>query len=243
MSKLKTPPSFNPDEDSYEAYKKDLQIWNTFTDLEEKKKGPAVYLSLAKNTREAVRNLSIEELNADDGLNKIIAKLDDVYLADSNTRAYAAFQKFYNCKRESGETFVTFIIRFEQLYNDLVSYGMSLPEGIRAFFVLNASNLQDDMEKLARATTTDLTYKDMKAQIKKICGTSSASSNEDTVAPPLKDEVLFSSYNKKGFRGRGGYRGKSRGFQERKRSEGRDVAGNPVNQHGVKLRCYVCKCM
>ena len=85
MSKLKTPPQFNPDEDSYESFKHDLQIWNTFTELDAKKRGPAVYLSLTKKTREAVRDLSSTELSGNDGLEKIISRLDDVYLADQNT--------------------------------------------------------------------------------------------------------------------------------------------------------------
>ena len=104
MSKLKTPPTFNPDEDSYEAFKKDLPIWDQFTDLPKEKKGQAVYLILPKKSREVVRNRSLTDLSDKEGLKKIIAKLDEVYLADSNTRAYIAFIKFYNSKRSSGET-------------------------------------------------------------------------------------------------------------------------------------------
>ena len=102
---VKAPPAFDPETDNYEQFKKDLQIWELLTDLAATKKGPAVYLSLKKETREAVRNLSVAEISAEGGLNKIIERLDEVYLADKNTRAYDAFQKFYKCKRESGETF------------------------------------------------------------------------------------------------------------------------------------------
>ena len=97
---VKAPPVFNPDEDSYEQYKKDLKIWEILSDLSVNKKGPAVYLSLNKNTREAVRNLTITEISGGDGLDKIIERLDEVYLADKNTRAYDAFQSFYKCKRD-----------------------------------------------------------------------------------------------------------------------------------------------
>ena len=42
MSKsLKSPPRFDPDEDNYEQFKKDLEIWSLLTDLEAKKRGPA----------------------------------------------------------------------------------------------------------------------------------------------------------------------------------------------------------
>ena len=95
MSKnLKAPPLFNPDEDNYESFKRDLSIWESFTDLADKKKGPAVYLSLSKKARESVRDIQVAEISSDGGLKIIITKLDEIYLADKNTRAYTAFQNF-----------------------------------------------------------------------------------------------------------------------------------------------------
>ena len=85
------------------------------------------------------------------GLKTIADRLDEVYLADKNTRAYTSFQSFYKCKRESGGTFEDFIVRFERLYSGLVDHELTLPEGIKAFFVLNTADLTDEMEKLARA--------------------------------------------------------------------------------------------
>ena len=127
MSKFQKPPLFNPDEDSYERYKNDLQIWESFTDLEAKKKGPAVYLSLTGKARESVRNLKAADLSADDGLDKLIEKLDDVFLKDKTTRAYEKFQKFYNYQRTTDESIDTFFVKFEQLYSDLTEFDMALP--------------------------------------------------------------------------------------------------------------------
>ena len=171
MSKLKAPPQFNPGEDNYEEFKKELRIWDSFTDLDKKKRGPAVYLSLDKKSKQAVSQLTPENLSEEDGLQQIIQKLDDVYLADKTTRAYAAFQKFYKCRRDSGETFEAFLVRFEDLYNGMAEYEMSLPDAIKAFFLLNAANLAEETEQLARATS-ELTYRSMLTQIKKICGSS-----------------------------------------------------------------------
>ena len=210
MSKLKAPPVFNADEDSYEDFKRELEIWDSFTELEKKKRGPAVYLSLQKKTKQALRGLKPAELSADDGLLKIIDKLDEVYLADSSTRAYTAFQRFYNCKREEGETFEAFIIRFEDKYSDMSQYEMTLPDSIKAFFLLNAANLPEETERLARATA-DLSYRSMKDKIKRICGTS-FSTKEEAEAPPVKEEALYGQYEKRRGRGSGrGYRGNFRG--------------------------------
>ena len=246
-SKLKAPPLFNPNEDNYEAYKRELEIWDSFTDLEEKKRGPAVYLSLDKKTKQAVSQLKPADISAPDGLQKIIQKLDEVYLADRNTRAYAAFQRFNECKRDEGETLEDFIIRFEDKYNDMEEYNMNLPDGIKAFFILNASNLTDETERLTRATS-ELSYKSMKDQIKKICGTTFNAKEGDT-APPVKDECFFGYEKQKrgSWRGRNwrGYgRGRGRGSNQEKgppRKKSEDVReGNPVDWKGNKIKCFIC---
>ena len=48
----------------------DLPIWKMFTDLEKKKQGPAVYLTLSGRARECVRDLKPEKISADDGIKK-----------------------------------------------------------------------------------------------------------------------------------------------------------------------------
>ena len=48
-------------------------------------------------------------------------------------RAHIAFQKFYLCKRDGGESFEDFMVRFEDKYNDMAQYEMGLPDGIKAF--------------------------------------------------------------------------------------------------------------
>ena len=76
MKSLKAPPKFDPETDNYEQFKKDIQIWELLTELDAKKKGPAVYLTLQNKAREAVRNLSIADISAEGGLQTIITLID-----------------------------------------------------------------------------------------------------------------------------------------------------------------------
>ena len=73
---------------------------------------------------------------------------------------------------------------------------MALPDGVKALFLLNASNLPDAEEKLARATTTELTYANMKEQIKKICGTKGGEQSTH----PVKEDA--NSRYRKGYANR-----------------------------------------
>ena len=61
----KNPPKF--EEDCYQRWKNELEIWQLVTDLEKKKQALAVMLSLTGRAREAARNIKANELNNDEG--------------------------------------------------------------------------------------------------------------------------------------------------------------------------------
>ena len=50
-----------------------------------------------------MRELNATDIGKADDLNKIIEKLDSVFLKDKNIRAYLAFKEFYAYNRSSGE--------------------------------------------------------------------------------------------------------------------------------------------
>ena len=93
MNSLRTPPIL-AGEESYLEWKEDLAVWELFTDLEKKKRGPAVYLSLTGCYRDKVRDLTVEEIGSNEGVKKITDKLDEVYLKDKDTQCFMAFESF-----------------------------------------------------------------------------------------------------------------------------------------------------
>ena len=60
----------------YENWKKEIKIWQVFTDLPKKKQGPVIFLTLSGKAREAVLELDIEKLNYDSGVNNVLKRLD-----------------------------------------------------------------------------------------------------------------------------------------------------------------------
>lgn len=239
QSTLKTPPVL-VDETTYAEWKNDVQIWQLFTDLAKKKQGPAVYLSLTGHARECVRDLTPAVIGGDDGVQAITDKLDTLFLQDENTLAYIAFKEFYDYKRPSGVNITDFLVRFEYIHHKLGKHSVTLPEGVQAFFLLNAANVSEENERLARATCGTLTYANMKACIKKIFGDPAACGNDGS-APAIKSEPVFSvdhehAYQASGYNRnwRGSGRGSGRG--------GRGYGGytNPVGKDGKIMRCYKC---
>ena len=227
-SKLKAPPLFDSEAGSYERWKEDLAIWQMLSDLTRPKQAQYLYLSLKGKAKEALGDIKAVDLQEnEEGVKYITDKLDQVFLKDENTRAFYAFQEFYDYRRGDGDSYETFIVKFEQLHAKLNEYKMVLPDGVKAFFILRAANISEENDRLVCTAAGALSYEEVKDKIKKIFGNFSG---DDELEPPVKEEVMYNtSYNTQNnnrgyFRGRGSSRGRSS-------SRGRGGYGNRSNRH------------
>ena len=150
------------------------------------------FSDFTREAREAALEIEIKDLTDDQGVKKLIEKLDSLYLEDINQSAYAAYESFEMYRRPKDMNMKEFLNSFECLYNKLKVYQMELPDGVLAYRVLKSANLSEENEKLARATITTLTYKSMTEQLKKIFGDMSKSLSQQV---NLKVEPTFHNEN------------------------------------------------
>ena len=61
--------------DEIEDWLREIEIWQCVTDIEEKKQGPVVYLCLPDKIRKSCNDISVSDLNKDNGLNTLITKI------------------------------------------------------------------------------------------------------------------------------------------------------------------------
>ena len=69
----KAPPQLN-NETSYERWKKEVALWETFTGLSAEKKSTSNLLSLTRRAQDAVLELDITKLNSVTGVKRIYCK-------------------------------------------------------------------------------------------------------------------------------------------------------------------------
>ena len=166
----KQPPTFNPDNgDSYTNWVNDIKVWKLMGGDGKVKQGPAVYLSLEGDARNAVRHLTPETLAGDNGVDKILDELDKVYLKDETARTFQAIKQFIDFRREAGCGFPSFYVDFRSKLRELKKYKIELSGSLEAYFLLRAANLSEDHERLARATAS-ADPDDMKDKLQKIFG-------------------------------------------------------------------------
>ena len=190
-SRNKEPPSLKAAK-SYDDWIKLMKIWQAFTDLDKKKQGPALLLSLEDEAQDAALSLPQDEITSDDGVKKIIEKLDGLFKKDETLKKYHALDSFETYKRPPHITMQQYLIEFEKRLNKTKSFGTTWSDDILAYKLLKNANLSENNEQLTKATIVDLTYETMKIKLKNIFG---ESQNIPTADIDIKTEDINYAHN------------------------------------------------
>ena len=118
------------------------------------------------------------DLNKDDGLNILINKLE-TYVKDEKASTCIAYERFKTFQRLSDMNITDYLNEFERLYHEIQRFEMSLPSAVLAYQALKSSNLLNEKQQLARTTLRNLTYENMKKQLKAIEDNSSIQSENN----------------------------------------------------------------
>ena len=177
---IKAPPPMR-DDLLYSEWKHEVKVWENFINYEKVKLGPCLFLSLSGDARAAAHEIPLDDLNKDDGLDTLIAKLDELYLKDKEGSAFEAYESFEKYQRPNDMDINRYINAFERLYQKAKNFTLVLPDGVLAYRLLKSANLSSEHEQLAKATLPSLTYANMKKQLKKIFNDVSTASSPISV--------------------------------------------------------------
>lgn len=171
QSSYRSPPLMR-DDLSYVEWKKELEIWSDFTDLDKGRQGGALFLTLSGKARQAVLSgVSREKIKSENGIQGITECLDELYLKDKSQSGFAAYEDFTNYRRPQNVSIQDYLVEFNLKYNKIKTFEMSLPQGVLAFYLLKCANLPEEQSNICRATCASLTYRDMHAQIERVSST------------------------------------------------------------------------
>ena len=166
MSKnhTKPPAMFEP----YSNWKLLIELWSESTDYTANQQGPILVLNLTGDARDAALSIPKDQLKSDEGVSKILQKLDTLYEKDETQLAFLAFDTFVKYRRTHTMDIHEFLRKFELMKNKCATYKFVIPENILAYFMLSCANLPDDKCDIIRATIKDFTVDDMRGQILKV---------------------------------------------------------------------------
>ena len=204
-SHWKAPPKLK---EPYTAWKEELSIWENFTDIEKKKQGGALFLSLPdpSSARNAVLELGAQVINSDKGVQMIIEKLDSIFLKDGHIATYQAWQAFNKFKRPSSMKMADYTVEFNRLYNACKKNKLELPTGLRVIKYLESANIPAEQHRLALATCSSMDYEAMKSQVLKIttdvADTATATITSNKTLPESEIKVEASTFHAEYYDGR-----------------------------------------
>ena len=198
-SNVKNPPVFDSNT-TYENWEKSLKIWQLVTDLPPEKQGPALVLALKGKAREAVLELSIDDIKSKEGIDNILIKLSKIYKKDTLDASYEAFEKFIFFKRDDSMSITSFVNEFERRHNLAKTHGCEISSNILAFFLLNQANLSEEHKKLVKATISQLEFEDMKTKLLKVFGSPVNNDCVDEIKVKVED-INFGEEKEEAFYG------------------------------------------
>ena len=153
---------------NYQDWKKLIKIWSGLTSLVKTKQASAVVLSLEGEAQDAALELPSTELNAEDGIETLLARLDKIFVKDALAEKYEALENLEIFKRQSGTSIREFINDFEKRLYKVKAIGVTIPDDMLAFRLMKSVNLDTQKEQLVKATITELKYEDLKLKLLKI---------------------------------------------------------------------------
>ena len=109
LRKLSTPPALCQTK-NYEDWTKLIRIWKTACGLDNNKLGPALLLSLEGEAQDAALHISEVDLMKDDGVDKIIQQLDNIFKKNDTVQKFQILDSFQTYKRQSNISIKHYII-------------------------------------------------------------------------------------------------------------------------------------
>ena len=200
--------------DDYNTFRSDLILWNLVTEIPKEKRAVLVHLGLRGKMKQASTELGQAVLCKEDGLDKLIERLDKLLLESKGIRQFNAYYNIHEYRRPDDLSIQDFIGHFEHMYFKLSSESIEIPDIVKAFSLLVGCNLDMRDRNMIMAGLQEITYDNMRAKIQQVFGNKVGikdSRNEKQAHEQRNDrshDVLYTE-NRHYPRGRGYPRGNS----------------------------------
>ena len=217
-------PPLDPETMEYEPWRRKARLWGRVVKIPKKDKGIKIYLKLAGRAEQAARLIDEDLMYSEEGFDEVIRVLDAKFLPDVFDKKYHIFDKLMHYRKTPEISIINYLADFDHFYNIYANVNGPLDDQVLAWMVLSFCCLDKKDTQLVKAGMGNVfTYENTKIEIKRLFGDEKDKNNElqnpsgvfynnlnqsgGASNSQTEDEIFFSS------RGRGQYRGRSRGFR------------------------------
>ena len=229
--KATDPPTWQEDQ-SWEDYKKEIEIWELMKTCEATQQGPYLFRVLTGKAKEAANELTKEQISSNTGLKLIIDKIEGFNLVDKNERIFTELERFEKFRRSSSMSMSSFLSEFERLHNKVKNYDCKYPDGVLAYKLLLAANLTQDDKRLCKATiaTGKWSYASVIEQLNKISDNISLEKSETPDRAIKLEPTFYANHRSRRYES---YEESSEGEVEEGEDQGKKMSCKSDEEHGV----------
>ena len=160
------PPFFDRKVDNYIKWKRLLDIWLHVTDIPKTKQGGVIILRLDDDTIDEVMEvLTCKDVSTEDGLQKVLRILDNIFLVDQSLVVYGDYEDFVKYERPEHMSVKEYCCQFQRKVVKVQTSGSVIADNVLAYKLLKCARLTSFDEKLIKATT-EMNYGDVLRKLK-----------------------------------------------------------------------------
>ena len=148
-------PEFGNKATEYKEYRKRVMLYERKMYLSGRQKETAFNLmsTLSGRAWSAVEDLSITDLEAEDGTKKLLERLDTVFKYDALTELPYDFETFFfHTYRRRTQTVQEYCADYEKQLRKLDQHGVTLPDKVVGWFFLRRAGLRQDQRQMIMST-------------------------------------------------------------------------------------------
>ena len=144
-------PQFN--RENIHIYINELKMWQFVTEVEKKKQGPLVWMSLplndSSNIKQAINDIiGMDDLSKDDGMDKVLELLKKTFQQEKELEAFSKWKQFDRVRRIEGEDVRSFVNRFNTAYSAIAKMEITIPVSTRAIILVQKAMISEELERM-----------------------------------------------------------------------------------------------
>ena len=168
-----------------------------------------------KKADKAVSKLTVTHLNVDDGLERLLEKLDSTFKTEKTQESYNVYKDFNKFQRLEDMSINDYLLEFEHLNDRMIQFDLKLPN-ILCLKLLESASLSVNEKQMALTIADDLKYDSMELALKRISLNIRNKSDSCFEMNIKQEELLFTKKDK---------------IKQK---------FNPKNKEGQISRCAIC---
>lgn len=148
-------PKFDNTTSSYKEWRKRIQLYARRMVIQKRATeiGITVLSTLTGASWRQCEDLEVKDLEKEDGLKKILARLDTQWQYDEKIEMPEAFENyFYRTAREPGQTLLEYVTNASQNLRELRKYKIELPDEVVGWLLMRRAGLTREQTQLIQTT-------------------------------------------------------------------------------------------